>query len=49
MRAIFDSVAYGRYRPGTPPEGAFNPIGPYRVRNFHSRLGAARVVTSRIV
>ena len=35
MRAIFDTVAYGRYRPGTPPEGAFNPIGPYRVRNFY--------------
>ncbi|MFQ5934336.1 MAG: xanthine dehydrogenase family protein molybdopterin-binding subunit, partial [Dehalococcoidia bacterium] len=46
MEAIFDSGAYGGFRPRAPMDGAFNPIEPYRVPHFH--LESIRVYTNNI-
>ena len=46
MRALFDSGAYGGFRPRAPLDGAFNPIEPYRVANYY--LESIRVYTNNV-
>ena len=46
MRAVFDSGAYGGFRPRAALDGAFNPIEPYRVDSYY--LESIRVYTNNI-
>ncbi|MCZ6891249.1 MAG: xanthine dehydrogenase family protein molybdopterin-binding subunit, partial [Chloroflexi bacterium] len=46
MEAIFDSGAYGGFRPRAPMDGAFSTIEPYRVPHFH--MESIRVYTNNI-
>ena len=46
MRAIFNSGAYGGFRPRAALDGAFNPIEPYRVPNLY--MESIRVYTNNI-
>ncbi len=46
MEAIFDSGAYGGFRPRAPLDGAFGVIEPYRVPHFH--MESKRVYTNNV-
>ena len=46
MRAVYNSGAYGGFRPRAALDGAFNPIEPYRVPNFY--MESIRVYTNNI-